>query len=95
MPPAILTDGEEEPRVECQVRKARPTAVLLQSGEAALPFQKKSVSDFLTAEATKRATERQEAIDAQRANPNVTPNSSQTTSPEPTSVSEAHAPSTL
>ena len=64
MPQTIFTDGEEEPRVECPVRKSKPTATLLLSEEPVLPFQKKALNDFRVAEAARRAAERQAAIDA-------------------------------
>jgi len=91
MPQTILTDGEEEPRVERPVRKSKPTAALL-SGEPVLPFQQKAVNAFCVAKAARRAAERQQAIDALAKNrgPTTTSNSSrdasESSSPEPPSV---------
>jgi hypothetical protein len=80
---AILTDGEDEPRIERPVRKTKPTAALLQHSEkAALPSQTKAINDFRAAEAAKRAAEVKRAVDAVRASQSTTPNSSQSPSPE-------------
>ena len=59
----VVTDGEEEPRVERPVRKIKPTATLLQHSEkAALPSQTKAVNEFRAAEAARRAAEIQRNI---------------------------------
>ena len=92
----VLTDGEDKPRIERPVRKSKPTTALLHSEEPTLPFQQKAVKDFLAAEAAKRATERQLAIDAVRANQTNISSSSQATTPEtaPSVGPAAHVPST-
>jgi hypothetical protein len=60
----VLTDGKDEPRVECPVRKSKPTTALLHLEEPTLPFQQKAVKGFLAAEAAKCATAHQLVIDA-------------------------------
>jgi hypothetical protein len=91
----VLTDSEDEPRIERPTRRSKPTAALLHSGEPTLPFQQKAVQDFRAAEASKRAAERQLAIDSVRAKQTTTPCSSRATSPETaSSVAGAPVPST-
>ena len=80
----VLTDGEDEPRVERPIRKIKPTAALLQHAEqAALPSQQKAVDDFRAVEAAKRAAKRQKHLDALPQNISISPTSSQFTSPDP------------
>ena len=79
----VLTDGEDDPRVERPVRKTKPTAVLLQhSGNPALQSQRKAIDDFRAAEAAKRAAER-DAARADLQNTPSTPSSSRESSPVP------------
>lgn len=92
----VLTDGEEEPRLERPVQKPKPTTALLHSDEPTLPFQQKAIREFLAAKAAKRATDCQIAIKPVQANQTKTSSSSRATSPETTSVvvPAAHVPST-
>jgi hypothetical protein len=79
----VLTDSEDDPRVERPVRKTKPTAILLQHSEkAALPSQRKAINDFRAAEAAKRAAEREAACAALQNTPG-TPSSSRESSPVP------------
>jgi hypothetical protein len=77
----VLTDGEDEPRVERPIRKIKPTAALLQHAEqVALPSQQKAVDNFCAAEAAKCAAERQKHLDALPQNISIGSTSSQFTS---------------
>jgi len=79
----ILTDSEDEPRIEHPVPKTKPTTALLQHSEkAALPSQTKAINDFRAVEAAKCAAEVKQAVDAIHANQSTTPNSSRSPSPE-------------
>ena len=92
----VLTDGEDKPRIECPIRRSKPTTALLHSGEPALPFQQKAVKDFRAAEAEKRAAERQLAIDGVRAKRTTTRSSEspRTTTPETAPSVRATSPET-
>ena len=77
----VLTDGEDNPRVEWPAHKTKPTTVLLQhSRKAALPSQQKAIDDFCASEAAKRAAECDAARAALQSSPS-TPSSSRESSP--------------
>jgi len=73
----VLTDGEDEPRIERPQRNPKPSATLLaHSEQATLPSQQKAINTFRAAEAAKRAAETALALNALRASPDTAPSSS-------------------
>jgi hypothetical protein len=60
----IISNGEEDARIQCLQRKLKPTAALLKHSEAAvLPSQQQHISEFHAAEAARCAAEIRSAID--------------------------------
>ena len=59
----IISDGEEDARIQRPQQKSKPTAALLEHSEAAaLPSQQRRVAEFRAAEAARRAAEIRSAI---------------------------------
>jgi hypothetical protein len=66
----IISDGEEDARIQRPQRKSKPTAALLEHSEAAaLPSQQRRVEEFCAAEAARRAAEIRSAIAQIRVQP--------------------------
>jgi len=66
----IISDGEEDARIQRPQRKSKPTAALLEHSEAAaLPSQQRRVEEFRAAEAARRAAEIRSAIAQIRVQP--------------------------